>query len=81
MKWNLKVLCEVAGAIAKNSTVKMVAGKDSDVGAEKLTGEVLKISSAIPSFLEDTTGINMRDVSTLVLFIIHLKTWIKWLNP
>lgn len=56
-----KVAAEVANPLTKVGKVTMVAGKDGDVGAARLTGEVVKIMDMVPSLVRDMTGVDILD--------------------
>lgn len=43
----------------------MVSSGGSEVGAAKLTGEVLEIMTRLPSAVEKLTGVNISQVTTL----------------
>lgn len=42
----------------------MVSGGDGEVGASKITGEVLNIIRQMPKVVEDLTGIDITKVCT-----------------
>ncbi|XP_063794092.1 flotillin-1-like [Pseudophryne corroboree] len=60
----LKKLPEVAEAISKPLTqvnkIKMVSSGGNEVGAAKMTGEILDILSRLPDTLEKLTGVNIN---------------------
>uniref|UniRef100_A0A6I8S855 Flotillin n=1 Tax=Xenopus tropicalis TaxID=8364 RepID=A0A6I8S855_XENTR len=62
----LEKLPEVAEAISKPMTevkkIKMISSGGSEVGASKITGEVLDILNRLPDTVEKLTGININQV-------------------
>merc|ERR1719231_693434 len=53
-----KVAAEVAAPLSK-AKIKMVAGPGGDIGASKITGEVLKVIADIPTAVKSLTGVDM----------------------
>lgn len=54
-----KVAAEIAAPLAQTKAVKMVSIGKGDVGAAKLTGEVLDVMERLPKTIEGLTGVNM----------------------
>lgn len=54
-----KVAAEIAAPLAQTKAVKMVSIGKGDVGAAKLTGEVLDVMERLPKTVEGLTGVNM----------------------
>ncbi|XP_013786874.1 flotillin-1-like [Limulus polyphemus] len=56
-----KVAAEVATPLTQCKRVVMVSGDGGDVGASKLTGEVLDIINRVPETVEKLTGVNIAN--------------------
>ena len=54
-----KVAAEIAAPLSKANKVTMISDNNSDIGASKLTGEVLSIMGAIPDTVNKMTGVNI----------------------
>lgn len=76
----LKMAEEISKPLSAAQKITMVSSGGSEVGAAKLTGEVLDIMVRLPQTVEKLTGVNISQVNTrsLVLnqklFIIHTHT-------
>ena len=53
---------EVAAPLAQAKKITMVSSGDGEVGAAKLTGEVLDIMAKVPNLVKNLTGIDMAKV-------------------
>jgi len=60
-----KVAAEIAAPLSKAS-IKMVSGPNGELGAGKITSEILKIISDIPNAVKSLTGVDMSQVSSSV---------------
>uniref|UniRef100_A0A673LNI3 Flotillin n=1 Tax=Sinocyclocheilus rhinocerous TaxID=307959 RepID=A0A673LNI3_9TELE len=56
---------EISKPLCAAQKVTMVSSGGSEVGAAKLTGEVLEIMTRLPSAVEKLTGVNISQVTTL----------------
>jgi len=56
---------EVAAPLAQAKKITMVSSGDGEVGAAKLTGEVLDIMAKVPNLVKNLTGIDMAKVKIL----------------
>ena len=54
-----KIAAEVAAPLQNVNKVTLVAGPNGEVGAAKLTGEVLEIVRRLPKVIEEITGVDM----------------------
>lgn len=54
-----KMAAEVAAPLAQAKKITMVSSGDGEVGAAKLTGEVLDIMAKVPNLVKNLTGIDM----------------------
>lgn len=54
-----KMVHGISSALSNAKSVKMVSSGDSGVGAEKLTKEVMEISSSVPTMVKNLTGIDL----------------------
>jgi len=54
-----KIAAEVAGPLSSTKKVTMVSSGSGDVGAAKLTGEVLDVVAKLPETVEKLTGVNI----------------------
>lgn len=58
-----QMVAEVGNALSQAKAVKMVSSGDSEVGAHKLTKEVMDIASSVPKLVENMTGVDIAKVS------------------
>jgi len=58
----VQVAAEVAAPLAQTKKVTMVSMGKGDVGAAKLTTEVLDVVERIPNVVEGLTGVNITKV-------------------
>ncbi|XP_022110844.1 flotillin-1-like isoform X1 [Acanthaster planci] len=56
-----KIAAEVAAPLAQVNKVTMVSSGKGDVGATKLTGEVMDIMNRVPQLVEKMTGVNITE--------------------
>lgn len=54
-----KMAAEVAAPIAQAKKITMISSGDGEVGAAKLTGEILDIMAKVPNLVKSLTGIDM----------------------
>jgi len=54
-----KVTAEVAGPLSKMNKLVMVSSGKGEIGASKITNEVLAIVSSLPKMVESMTGVNI----------------------
>uniref|UniRef100_A0A0P4VXU6 Band 7 domain-containing protein n=1 Tax=Scylla olivacea TaxID=85551 RepID=A0A0P4VXU6_SCYOL len=54
-----KMINGISSALSNAKCVKMVSSGDSGVGAQKLTKEVMDITSSVPSMVKNLTGIDL----------------------
>merc|ERR1712048_1096513 len=59
LKMMPKVSAEIAGSLSKAKKITMISDNASDIGASKLTGEILSIMDAIPETVTKMTGVNI----------------------
>eukprot|EP00043_Microstomoeca_roanoka_P027290 m.14056 g.14056 ORF g.14056 m.14056 type:complete len:427 (+) comp7492_c0_seq1:213-1493(+) len=57
-----RVAAEIAAPLSAVDKITMVAGPDGDVGAAKITGEVLQIMDKLPQTIKAMTGLDMQEV-------------------
>ena len=57
-----QIAAEVAAPLQNVNKVTLVAGPNGEVGAAKLTGEVLEIVRKLPKVIEEITGVDMSKV-------------------
>ncbi|XP_063966350.1 flotillin-1-like [Lytechinus pictus] len=55
-----KVAAEIAAPLSKTKKITMVSSGKGDVGAQKLTGEVMDIMDRIPLLVENMTSVNIN---------------------
>jgi len=62
-----KMAAEIAAPLSQAKKVTMVSSGDGEVGAAKLTGEVLTIMAKVPELVKALTGVDMgkQDVRTM----------------
>jgi len=63
---NVQVAAEIAAPLSRTKKVKMVSIGNGEVGAAKLTGEVLDIMENLPKVVEKMTGVNITTVNRLI---------------
>lgn len=59
-----KVAAEIAAPLAQVNKITMVSNGKGDVGASKLTGEVMDIINRVPELVENMTGVNISQAIT-----------------
>lgn len=59
-----KIAAEVAAPLSQAKKVTMVSSGKSDIGAAKLTGEVMEIITRIPAMVKTVTGVDVTKVRT-----------------
>ena len=57
-----QVAAEISAPLCNTKKVTMVSSGKGDVGAAKLSGEVLTIMEKLPHVVENMTGINITKV-------------------
>jgi flotillin len=55
-----KIAAEIAAPLAQTKKVTMVSSGNGDVGAAKMTGEVLDIMAKLPILVKQMTGVDMN---------------------
>ena len=60
-----QIAAEVAAPLQNVSKVTLVSGPNGEVGAAKLTGEVLEIVRRLPKVIEEITGVDMSKVQAI----------------
>ncbi|KAK7065194.1 Flotillin-like protein 1, partial [Halocaridina rubra] len=58
-----KVAAEVAAPLSQTKKLTMVSSGQSEVGAAKLTGEVMNIIAKVPHMVKDMTGVDVTKAS------------------
>ena len=58
-----QIAAEVAAPLSQTKKVVMVSSGKGEIGASKLTSEVLQIVEKLPGVVEGLTGINILKVS------------------
>lgn len=61
-----KVASEVAAPLSQAKKITMISTGSGEVGAAKLTGEVLSIVNTIPELVKGMTGVDISRVSLLL---------------
>lgn len=57
------MVAEVAAPLSQTKKITMVSSGSADVGAAKLTGEVLQIVNKIPDLVKSITGVDISRVN------------------
>ena len=57
-----KVAAEVAAPLSQAKKITMVSSGQSEIGAAKLTGEVLQIVNKVPELVKNVTGVDITRV-------------------
>ncbi|XP_065829236.1 flotillin-1-like [Oscarella lobularis] len=65
-----KVAAEVAAPFAQTNKIVMIAGENGEIGASKITGEVMDIVAKLPKSIEALTGV---DISQALKIATHMK--------
>jgi len=55
-----KVAAEIAAPLTRAKKVTMVSQGDGDVGAAKLTGEVIDVINKLPQMIDNLTGVDIK---------------------
>lgn len=61
----LQVAAEVAAPLSQAKKITMVSSGSGDIGAAKLTGEVLTIVTKVPDLVKSITGVDILKVSPI----------------
>lgn len=67
---------EISKPLSAANKVTMVSSGGSEIGAAKLTGEVLDIMTRLPETIEKLTGVTISQVKTAfqtVLFLVNTE--------
>ena len=59
-----QVAAEIAAPLSQTKKITMISSGKGDVGAAKLTTEVLDIMEKLPKVVEDLTGVDVTKVRT-----------------
>ncbi len=59
-----QVAAEISAPLSQTKKVTMISTGEGQVGASKLTGEVLKIMEGLPNLVEQMAGVNIAKVTT-----------------
>lgn len=62
LRWLFQMAAEVAAPIAQARKITMISSGDGEIGAAKLTGEILDIMGKVPNLVKSLTGIDMAQV-------------------
>jgi flotillin len=62
MRHIFQVAAEVAAPLSQAKKITMVSSGQGDIGAAKLTGEVLSIVSKVPEVVRNLTGVDIIKV-------------------
>jgi flotillin len=68
-----QVAAEVAAPLSQAKKITMVSSGQGDIGAAKLTGEVLSIVSKVPEVVKNLTGVDISKVINRPLTYIYYK--------
>lgn len=60
---NSQIAAEVAAPLSQCKKIVMVSNGKCDIGANKVTGEILEIVANLPKSVEALTGIDISKVS------------------
>uniref|UniRef100_A0A672RIJ5 Flotillin n=1 Tax=Sinocyclocheilus grahami TaxID=75366 RepID=A0A672RIJ5_SINGR len=63
---------EISKPLSATNKVTMVSSGGSEIGAAKLTGEVLDIMTRLPETIEKLTGVNISQVKTVFQTVLFL---------
>lgn len=64
---------EISAPLAKVKKVTMVSSGGKDVGASKITGELLDIVIRMPQAMEQLTGVDITKVKPCMIYLTN--TW------
>lgn len=65
---------EISKPLTQVKKIKMISSGGSEVGAAKITGEVLDILNRLPETVEKLTGISINQVSGSLKSLIHIQS-------
>lgn len=57
-----KIAAEVASPLSNVPKITMIAGGDGDIGASKITSEIINIMGALPQMIQQMTGVDISKV-------------------
>lgn len=63
---------EISKPLCGANKVTMVSSGDGEVGAAKLSGEVLDIMTRLPEVVEKLTGVSISQVNHLCVLILFI---------
>lgn len=61
--FHFQVAAEVAAPLSQAKKITMVSSGGGEIGAAKLTGEVLEIVNKVPEMVKNMTGVDISRVS------------------
>ena len=70
-----QVAAEVAAPLSQAKKVTMVTSGNSEVGASKLTNEVMDIMVKVPGMIKDMTGVDISKVISYY-FVVFIKYFV-----
>ena len=59
---SIQVAAEVAAPLSQTKKITMVSNGDGEIGAGRLTGEVLDIMTRVPDMVNKMTGVDITNV-------------------
>ena len=59
---HFQVAAEISAPLSQAKKVTMVSMGNGDIGAAKLTGEVMEVMERLPKMVEGLTGVNITKV-------------------
>lgn len=74
---------EIAAPLSQAKKVTMISSGNGEVGAAKLTGEVLSIMEKLPTVVQNMTGVDIRQVNsaaiqyTIIKTIVDVRQWLQ----
>lgn len=67
-----QIAAEVSAPLSQCKKVTMISSGKSEIGASKLTGEVLDIIAKVPQVVSQLTGVNITHVSNFLISLFVL---------
>ena len=71
MRRCFQIAAEVAAPLSGCNKIVMVSNGQGDVGASKITGEILDIVGRLPKAVESLTGVDISKVWGMSLFRVY----------
>lgn len=79
--FSLQIAAEVAAPLSQARKISMVCDGSSEIGAAKLTNEVLTIMTAVPTLVKNLTGVDITNQISRAGLQYNRVSYISYLAP